>query len=499
MSFSDSLQLTDTNQELFAFAEWLLPSHNNSMERHDSTKSQSVTVSSTKTGPEIEFRARQRVSLACLPCRNRHVKCDSGLPTCSRCKFEGRKCKYMQSRRGGHNKIISRDIRAPCTRPPSTAPEFNHSSSLGERTNRPMDDSDSAEAAGGRANLGSPASNNSTAADRPLECYYSFFHDPHPMVLPKQQFMVRMEANGKSLEAVAAVMRYIGSLCGQYPSPDSFKSLSDNLLFSTQLPKNGFSVQALMLCSIATHWNNDKVRAREILDIASSLALDIGMHSRHFAYQHGEGSPILEESWRRTWWLLYVVDSLYAGIRHAPNFALWSVDTDVELPCEEEEFRSGNIPKPRTLIEFDHREFDAVDMVFSSFAYLIDAARILGTALAIGSNDGNPVDPAVDHADSGLVAWSLHLPDSKKEPVTEKGKVDPILFLAHMLIQTTKIYLHRPRSKLLYNSAESISKCAPPPPPEQLNNATQEAYQLHTIKVLTAAEKISKLLSLPTR
>ncbi|KAK2746545.1 hypothetical protein FQN55_005531 [Onygenales sp. PD_40] len=416
--------------------------------------------------------------------------------------FDDRQCKYMQSRRGGHNKIVSRDTQSPtaATQSPASKPPGSNHSSFGEQNNATADDSDSLggviEASG--TNYGSPSSVNSGTPDRPLECYYSFFHEPHPMILPRQQFMARLEYDGKSLEAVATVMRYIGSLCGHCPFPESFKVHAEKLLFSTQLPKNGYFGQALTLYSIATHWSNDKVRAREILDIASSLALEIGIHSRQFAYQYGEGNPVLEESWRRTWWLLYVVDSLYAGIRHAPTFALWSVNADVELPCEEEDFHSGNIPKPRTLFEFDDREFDAVDVVFSSFAYLIDASRILGTALAVGSDAGNPVDPAVDHADSGLVAWAFHLPDVKQEMVTKKGKVDPILFLAHMLIQTTTIYLHRPRSKLLYCSAENISKCAPPPPPERLSHAAQEAYQLHTVKVLTAAERISKLLALPT-
>ncbi|KLJ06932.1 hypothetical protein EMPG_17585 [Blastomyces silverae] len=246
------------------------------------------------------------------------------------------------------------------------------------------------------------------------------------------------------------------------------------------------------------HWNDEKPRAREILDVATSLALEIGMNSRQFAYQYGEGNPILEESWRRTWWLLYVVDSLYAGIWRAPAFALWSVSSDVDLPCEEEDFHSGNIPKPRTLLGYDERQFDAIDVVFSSSDYLIDASRILGTILIVGLDAGNPVDPEVDYASSGLVAWSLHLPDVKKELVTRRGNVDPMLFLAHMLINTTTVYLHRPRSMLLYNSAENISKCAPPPPLERLTLAAQEAYQLHTVKALTAAERISSLLTLPT-
>lgn len=67
-----------------------------------------------------------------------------------------------------------------------------------------------------------------------------------------------------------------------------------------------------------------------------------------------------------------------------------------------------------------------------------------------------------------------------------------------LTVFSTTIYLHRPRSKLLYNNAENISKCALPPPPRRLTHAAQEAYQMHTVMVLTAAERISSLLALPT-
>ncbi|PGH00557.1 hypothetical protein AJ80_09163 [Polytolypa hystricis UAMH7299] len=517
--------------------DWLLSLPNSLLmqqQRQDGSPSMASTTTFSTTAATVasisaptsepEFRVRQRVSLACLPCRSRHVKCDSGFPTCSRCKFDGRQCKYMQSRRGGHNKI--RDTKPTASSTPAapaalasksgpTIQQWQHGISSSEQPSRAptlaenqstsstssLEDLESlstlnAVAFGG--DNGTPPIMDPLVPDTSLECYFSHFHQPHPIALPKQHFTARLASGDRSLETVVTVMRYIGSLIGNLPFVDSFKSAAETLLFSTQLAKTGFSVQALMLYSIATHWNNEKVRAREILDIAGHLALDIGMHMQSFAYQHGEGSVVLEESWRRTWWLLYVVDSLYAGIRHETSFKLWSVSTDVELPCEEECYLSGNIPQPRTMVDFDNREFEAEDIVFSSFAYLIDASRILGTTLAVSADVGDLIDPRVDNADAGLVAWAFHLPDVKKEMVAGNGKVDPILFLAHMLIHTTTIYLHRPRSKLIYSSAENISKCAPPPPPDRISIAKQEAYQLHTTKVLAASEEISKLLALPT-
>lgn len=40
------------------------------------------------------------VALACTECRSRHLKCDAGTPSCSRCLADKRECNYIKSRRG---------------------------------------------------------------------------------------------------------------------------------------------------------------------------------------------------------------------------------------------------------------------------------------------------------------------------------------------------------------------------------------------------------------
>jgi hypothetical protein len=40
------------------------------------------------------------VALACTECRSRHLKCDAGAPSCSRCVTDKRECHYIKSRRG---------------------------------------------------------------------------------------------------------------------------------------------------------------------------------------------------------------------------------------------------------------------------------------------------------------------------------------------------------------------------------------------------------------
>ena len=44
-------------------------------------------------------KSSNATALACIECRNRHLKCD-GQPTCSRCQAQGQACVYQKSRRG---------------------------------------------------------------------------------------------------------------------------------------------------------------------------------------------------------------------------------------------------------------------------------------------------------------------------------------------------------------------------------------------------------------
>lgn len=90
------------------------------------------------------------------------------------------------------------------------------------------------------------------------------------------------------------------------------------------------------------------------------------------------------------------------------------------------------IPQPRTLEEYDSRELAEKELSFSSFTYLIDAGRISGTVLAVGYETRKPFDPAVTTADTKLTNWQLHLPKAKEEVMDSNGKVDEIMFQAHL-------------------------------------------------------------------
>jgi hypothetical protein len=65
------------------------------------------------------------------------------------------------------------------------------------------------------------------------------------------------------------------------------------------------------------------------------------MSGQEFAHAFSDGDPVLAESWRRTWWQIYIVDYSYAAIRHDTEFTTRDIPVTVDLPCEEREYESG--------------------------------------------------------------------------------------------------------------------------------------------------------------
>jgi len=113
-------------------------------------------------------------------------------------------------------------------------------------------------------------------------------------------------------------MLYIGSLYAPEISSLELRDTALKLLDSPNLPPNGFTVLALLLAGIASHCEDEFGQCQAILDRAVYLALEIRMNSRTFANM--ERDPVLAESWRRTYWGLYLTEATIAGIRRAPSF-----------------------------------------------------------------------------------------------------------------------------------------------------------------------------------
>jgi hypothetical protein len=182
-----------------------------------------------------------------------------------------------------------------------------------------------------------------TLAERCFDAFYHFFHASHPFVLPKDYF-VRMVKEGTTpnINVVMAAMRYIGSLyVDAGPARATYLDEALRLCYQPGTAKDGFLIQALLLVIIGLDGSCNQAKARELLADCERYAIEIDLNKREFATLHGRGNPVLEESWRRTWWDLYVCDGMVAGVHRITKFLLFDIQADVGLPCEEKDYLSG--------------------------------------------------------------------------------------------------------------------------------------------------------------
>ena len=308
-----------------------------------------------------------RSSLACAHCRSRHVRCDARTP-CSRCQAKGENCVYQKSRRGGRRirKPTQSEIDHPSSTPSKFLPaDFSSSSPIQDsyRTSNPIDSSpnpnslapvtlDRIASSGNSSSITTDqnvrvvveASTFQDDTEDLLDSYYTQFHPAHPCALPRLFFKQRLETDSLSLKPVLIVMKYIGSLYMSSATSASLEALVLETLAEGRVATNlstGYHVQSLILYSIAVYWCSETHRGLSLLNEAISNAIDLGMNLQGFAVEHGHGDPVLEESWRRTWWLIHVTDAHFAGSTHTYPMKTTEVFMDVDLPCEEESYVSG--------------------------------------------------------------------------------------------------------------------------------------------------------------
>ncbi|KAL5314584.1 hypothetical protein ACEPPN_017225 [Leptodophora sp. 'Broadleaf-Isolate-01'] len=462
---------------------------------------EAMQTSSARQSQEPPPRGGIRVSLACIPCRSRHVKCGAEMPNCSRCLQDDKPCFYAKSRRGMRDRNAPKKRasmrEAGKTSPVPTSSSGQSTKSLSYLMANSSNDSytgPSSDGSGSPESSSSRASGKGASPKRLLDLYYSSFHKAHPFLLPRYYFYNRLQSDPESSKFLYPVMQWIGSMYSSDIPSAELRDIAMNQLEMANLPPNGFTVQSLLLAAIATHSQDDMIRSREILDRAIYLALEIRMNSRTFANM--ERDPVLAESWRRTYWFLYITDAKFAAFRNATHFMLYTVEANVELPCEECDY-DGIIPRSRTLEEYEARDFQEDEPVFSSFTYLIDLTRVTGCLLGFDRLPARDLETAVNNADAMLVNWKLHLPREKQGVVDKNEEVDEILFFAQHQLQLLLVFIHRPLSRLTHSPLEEVSSCARPPLSHQPTGDEDRTYWLHTKKTLEAAEAAISLYALP--
>lgn len=355
--------------------------------------------------------------LACIQCRSRHVKCDSNQPACNRCRRDGKECNYQKSRRGGLNKEALARRRLRLQQEAEQAKQNSKESTSNDDATTHYTSKSSSEVGdesvySGPSNMPSlrnlrirdqpePVSSGTltfqVSDDRLTDLFYEYFWPAFPIVLPQQFFHSRTMIEGHGLEELSLVIQWIGSLYVSYCPSDPYYQAALEAISSPLLPRTPFNVQAAMLFAIAQRHQTLRPESRKTLDLAILLALELNMHARDFARLWGEGNPVLEESWRRTWYMLSFTDQHFAMLVNTPIYQLANMPSDVELPCDDEFYITGvspcdaiyapfltmqRIPTPVTYEEMKNREFSDLEVVYSSIAYLHDICN----TVAYGTN-----------------------------------------------------------------------------------------------------------------
>lgn len=136
-------------------------------------------------------------------------------------------------------------------------------------------------------------------------------------------------------------MCYVGSFYVPKAPTASLGAEAETAAYNANYTQDGFRVQAMLVLAIGYDGNTFQEKALEILQDAQDLAVEIGMNTHGFAFANSNGSATLEESWRRTWWELYLVDGMIAGVHQQSTFRMKDMIADVDLPCEEKDYISG--------------------------------------------------------------------------------------------------------------------------------------------------------------
>lgn len=457
--------------------------------------------------------------LACIECRQHHLKCDAKIPSCSRCSETGLVCKYLPSRRGRNRRARDGHRQGSSTGgiPVGVSLGGSHGNSISlsglpnmGTTSKghdavPAVSEDPAQSHGLVSDISNPDTDT-----RLVRLFYENFHSAHPLLVPAFEYEKR-----RYPPFLQQVVRFIGSHYSLQISRDSLRQSTAALL----QPSDGSGqrtpsmVQALLLYSIMLCARGEIPEAQTAFSRALDIAFELGMHRREFAMYYSDGREVEAESLRRTWWELTIVEVFMAALQKKVALRCGSVPYDVALPCEESVYSNPNmIPSsPPTLASFSRRMFtEDDDTRYSSFSYRIEAACILARVLVLNSLPETHHDhlQAVENA---VVSWTNLLPPSKVDVVDTYGVVDEMLFQAHTTIQYAAMLLHLPRSNLRPAVPNSITNTNPgtetqpqpeappatimcPTTPSRLSPSFTR--HVHDTKATEASKQLSNLLSM---
>ena len=291
--------------------------------------------------PSLPVEGRRiKLSPVCTNCREKHLRCD-GAPQCSRCRRNGSECIFVPSRRG------MRPNKTPSTR--SGSGVLDDTLGLGPSVSGPSTVSSisSSPSPHGTLRIGVTGSRSLSSArqipnlpaiervntvntadefssgpsDRLIDLFYSRFLSAQQFVIPKQLLLERQ--SDPAIYFLKQVIEYIGSSYSSL-TLDLRNRVPDPTALSQRLPKNAYTVQALLILALWFENLHQPVQYIRHLNQARACALAIRMDHLGFAGTNSEHSQQLELSWSATW---------QAVVRMCQP-ASFTADQQLQLPIE---------------------------------------------------------------------------------------------------------------------------------------------------------------------
>ena len=326
--------------------------------------------------------------------------------------------------------------------------------------------------------------------DTLIDIFYSNFFGAHPFIIPKKHYR---DAPSTLPSCLKAVVRFVASHFARGFPQTSLRNAAENIT-SSHVPNDGFKVQGLMLFGMSLFARCEQEPALVIINKAIDLALELRMNTNNFSIGSAVGDPILEESWRRTWWELYMMDGILASLSSVQySMRLHNTPANVPLPCEEQIYANcKRLPPLRSQLDFQERAFAYQECDYSSLAYKIESVCLLGKVINLGPDIGACPSEQVGSLDASLANFVLSIPQDKRSPISLDGRIDEIVFSAQSIIDCAQIMLHRPRSNLVFVRNYYATPCTR----QEAIGTPISPHEIHTSKAIKAANSISSSAAL---
>ncbi|KAI1739230.1 hypothetical protein F4680DRAFT_150983 [Xylaria scruposa] len=396
----------------------------------------SPTEFETADSKSISNRSKAgiRVSLACVQCRSKHVKCDATQPACGRCIGEGKPCYYAKSRRGIRDpkkRSLISDL-PPISSPPRMSTTIKCAPIVPFSVSKHLSN-------GWTASRPTGTNTNESL----VSAFFDHFYLGHPILPPKRFFLKYVESDPNHYHFLLSVIDFCGALYVGHARLNDLREAAYSAACGP-LPFTVQSVQGLHILAIIAFGESKFSHHVGFGNRSREMAVELGIHRRSFAARISDS--VWAESCRRTWWCIKFQSTIRQVNEAEFTVDAYDVESDADIPCSEEwEYQSGDIPLPMSLLQYEG-DINLGRSDFSSLAFQIEICRIQIEVARLCSEDSDEDEKRseyINQADSRICDFLRRIPQWKMDVVDPDGRPDQVLFGAIAWAHISRIRLRQ--------------------------------------------------------